>query len=69
MYVLGRGWRHPGTGHVIIHGLGKGPFIVSTRSEDELRETFSRRMKNRYIGGGSLVVIGCAVFVVIGLVG
>ncbi|MBH5338250.1 hypothetical protein IHE55_27075 [Streptomyces pactum] len=67
MYVLGVGRRHPETGHAVMSKPGRGPFIVSTLSEEELRERSSERTRSRYIGGGSLFVVGVTVFTIIEL--
>ncbi|MEU5973212.1 GIDE domain-containing protein [Streptomyces sp. NPDC047315] len=67
MCVLGRGARHPETGHVVLGPPDTGRFIVSTLSHDELRTRSSALRKSRYTLGGWLFVGGATVFTLIEL--
>lgn len=65
IYALGKGTRHPQTGEPMLAEPDKGPFVVSTRSEEQLAKGAKIRMWVGYVGGGILFgggAIALAVF-------
>lgn len=67
IYALGRGGTHPQTGAVALVEPDDGPFIVSTRSEEQLSKGALLRMRIGYIGGGVLFAGGAVALVVTSL--
>lgn len=67
VYALGQGGTHPQTGAVAMFAPDDGPFIVSTRSEEQLKKGAVTRMRIGYIGGGVLFAGGGVALVVTSL--
>lgn len=65
IYALGKGGVHPQTGAVALVEPDDGPFIVSTKSEEQLAKGARLRMRIGYIGGGLLFVAGAVAFAII----
>lgn len=68
IYALGKGGPHPQTGAAAMVAPDSGPFIVSTRSEEQLSKGALLRMRIGYIGGGVLFAGGAIALVVTSLV-
>jgi hypothetical protein len=68
IYALGKGLPHPETGAPVMAKPDEGPFIVSTRSEEQLSKGAVTRMRIGYIGGGVLFAGGAVALVVTSLV-
>lgn len=64
IYALGKGGRHPRTGAVSLVKPDSGPFIVSTKSEEQYTKSTRTAMLIEYILGGVLFVGGAAVFAI-----
>jgi len=58
VYALGKGGPHPQTGAPMLTEPDSGPFIVSTRSEEQLTQRTSARMIASYVVGGLLFAGG-----------
>lgn len=64
IYALGKGMPHPQTGAPVMVEPDHGPFIVSTRSEEQLSKGAVLRMRIGYIAGGVLFAGGAVALVV-----
>lgn len=58
IYALGKGGPHPQTGAPMLTEPDSGPFIVSTRSEEQLTQRTNVRMIASYVLGGLLFAGG-----------
>ena len=67
IYALGKAGPDPQTGNVALRQPDEGPFIVSTRSEEQLSKGAVIRMRIGYIGGGVLFAGGAVALVVTSL--
>jgi len=67
IYALGKGGRHPATGAVSLVEPDSGPFIVSTRSEEQFTKATRTKMLVEYVAGGVLFLGGGIVFAVVSL--
>lgn len=64
IYALGKGGTHPQTGAVALVEPDDGPFIVSTKSEEQLSKGARMRMLVCYVGGGVVFAGGVIAFVI-----
>ena len=69
IYALGKGGPDPRTGTVTLVEPDNGPYIVSTRSEEQLSRGAMMRMRVCYIGGGVLFLGGGIALALISLTG
>jgi len=68
IYVLGQSGMPQPNGDIVMHKPEHGPFIVSTRTEEQLTASSKRQMLIGYIGGGVLFVGGAIGMLVVTLV-
>lgn len=69
IYALGKGAPDPRTGAVTMVEPDSGPYIVSTRTEEQLSRKAVQRMRLFYIGGGVLLLGGGIALAVITIIG
>lgn len=69
IYALGKGAPDPRTGAVTLVEPDSGPYIISTRSEEQLSRKAVLRMRVCYIGGGVLFLGGGIALAVITIIG
>lgn len=69
IYALGKGAPDPRTGTVTLVEPDDGPYIVSTRSEEQLSRSALMRMRVCYIAGGVLFIGGGIALAVVSLTG
>lgn len=64
IYALGKGGKHPATGKATLVKPDDGPFIVSTRSEEQFAKSTRLKMLLEYGAGGLLFIGGCVYFTI-----
>lgn len=67
IYALGKGGPHPATGAVSLVKPDSGPFIVSTKSEEEFSKSTRTKMLLEYVIGGVLFLGGGIAYAVMAL--